>query len=90
MALSEVAIVGIEPCVGKTMVVGERGRVEGVYLAGVECSGEGFDICRACATVGLVVDEGCAADEGGSVRASRSGFCRGTSSLLLANRLVGC
>ena len=67
VALSEVAVVCIEPCVGEAVVVGERGRVEGVHLAGVDCASEGFDICRACPAVGVVVDEGCAADEGGSV-----------------------
>ena len=64
--------------------------MESLHLAGVKCAGEGFDICRSCAAVGVVVDEGCAADEGGSVRASWSGgwsgFHRETSRLLLANR----
>ena len=69
VALSEVAVLGIEPCVCESVVVGEGGRVESVHLAGVKCAGEGFDVCRACAAVGVVVDEGCAADEGGSVRA---------------------
>ncbi len=43
--------------------------MESVHLADIKCAGEGFNICRACAAVGVVVDEGCASDEGGSVRA---------------------
>ena len=40
-----------------------------MHLAGIVCASEGFDVCRSCAAVGVVMDEGCAADEGGSVQA---------------------
>ncbi len=72
MALSEVAVVGVEPCVGEAVVVVVKGGASGGggrALGGRRVLGRMFRHLRACATVCVVVDEGCAAGEGGSVRA---------------------
>ena len=77
VALSEVVVWGFEPWVGELVVVMVKGGASGGRaLRGRRVLGrKKFDICRACATIGVVMDEGCpgcVADEGG-LRASRSG-----------------
>ena len=62
-ALAKVTVLGVYPCVCEAVVVVERGREEGLYLASVNGSGKGFDVCCTCAAVDVILSEGAAAYE---------------------------